>query len=154
MLPRSRRRCKSAYYKLFFLMHFDLEPFAGPALFIRSIAVLRDQPLEAPALGNAVCRKAILRQTTREQELRRRRSEGGFELLPAARKRFGAKIPAVAIKAIKYREAPPNVTTLQELESRNSLRIKRYNLTVENQGSVPKLTDRGGDVCKCGGAIE
>src|ERR1700677_1265518 len=154
MLPRSCRRCKSAYYKLFFLMHFDLEPFAGPALFIRSIAVLRDYSFEAPAFGNAVCRKAILRQTTREHELLRRRSEGGFELLPAARKEFGAKISTIAIKAIKYHEAPHNVTTLEELESRNSLRIERYNLTVENQGPILKLRYCGGDVCKCGGAIE
>jgi hypothetical protein len=103
MLPRSCRRCKSAYYKLLFLMHFDLEPFAGPALFIRSIAILRDYSFEAPALRNAVCGKAILRQTTREQELFRRGSEGGFELLPAAQKRFRAKIPAIAIKAIEDR---------------------------------------------------
>ena len=93
MLPRSRRRCKSAYYKLFFLMHFDLEPFAGPALFIRSIAVLRDHAFQAPALGNAVSGKAILRQTTRKEDLLRRLSEveGGFRLVPAAGKRFGAK---------------------------------------------------------------
>src|ERR1700674_6048239 len=103
MLPRSFRRRESAYDKLLFLMHLDLEPFAGPALFIRSIAVLHDHPFEAPALGNAVSGKAILRQTTRKQELLRRLSEGGFQLMPAARKRFGAKIPANAIKAIKYR---------------------------------------------------
>ena len=135
-------------------MHLDLEPFAGPALFIRSIAILRDDPFEAPALGNAISRKAILRQTTRNQKLLRWLSERGFELMPAARKRFGSKIPAIAIKAIKNREALRNVATLEELESRNSLRIERYNLTVENQRSISKLTYRGGDVCKCGGAVE
>jgi hypothetical protein len=146
MLPRPCRGSESAYDKFLLLVHLDLEPFAGPALFIRSIAILRDYSFEAPPFGNAVCRKAILRQTTREQELLRRRSEGGFELLPAARKGFGAKIPTIAIKAIKYREAPHNVTTLQELESLNSLRIECYNLTIENQGSISKLTNRGGNV--------
>jgi hypothetical protein len=135
-------------------MHLDLEPFAGPALFIRSIAVLRDHPFEASALGNAVSGKVILRETTRKQELLRRLAEGGFQLMPAARKRFGAKIPAITINAIKYCEARRNVTTLDELESRNSLRIEPYNLTVENQGSISKLTDRGGYVFKSGGPVE
>jgi hypothetical protein len=102
-------------------MHLDLEPLAGAALFIRSIAVLGDNPFEALALGNAVSGKAILRKTTRKQELLRRPSEDGFQLMPAARKRFEAKIPAIAINAIKYRKAPRNVTTLKELEARNSL---------------------------------
>ena len=74
-------------------MHLDLEPFAGAVLFIRSIAVLRDHAFQAPALGNAVSGKAILRQTTRKEDLLRRLSEveGGFRLVPAAGKRFGAK---------------------------------------------------------------
>ena len=74
-------------------MHLDLEPFAGAVLFIRGIAVLRDHAFQAPALGNAVSGKAILRQTTRKEDLLRRLSEveGGFRLVPAAGKRFEAK---------------------------------------------------------------
>jgi hypothetical protein len=120
MLTRSGRRRESADDKLLFLMHLDLEPFAGSALFIRSIAILRDHPFEAPALGNAVSGKAILSKTARKQELLRRLSENDFQLMPAARKRFGAKIPAIAINAIKYCEARRNVTTLEELEARKT----------------------------------
>ena len=73
-------------------MHLDLEPFAGAVLLIRGIAVLRDHAIQVSALGNAVSGKAILRQTTRKEDLIRRLSEGGFRLVPAARKRIGAKI--------------------------------------------------------------
>ena len=74
--------------------------------------------------------------------------------MSAARKRFRAKIPAIAKKAIKYREALRNITTLEELESRNSLRIERYHLTVEKQSSISKLSYCAGDVRKCGGPVE
>jgi len=73
-------------------MHLDLEPFTGAVLLIRGIGVLRDLAFQVPALGNAVSGTAILRQTTRKEDLIRRLSEGGFRLVPAVRKRIGAKI--------------------------------------------------------------
>jgi hypothetical protein len=90
----------------------------------------------------------------RKQQLLRRLSESGFQLMPAARKWFRSQIPAIAIDAVEYREALRNVTTLEELESRNSFRVERYNLTVENQGSISNSTDRSRDICKCGGPVE
>ena len=40
------------------------------------------------------------------------------------------------------------------MEARNSLRIECDNLTVENLGSISKLTYCGGDVRKCGCPVE
>src|ERR1700730_100614 len=132
MLPRSCRGRKSAYYELLFLMHLDLEPFAGTPPLVRSIAILGNQPFEAFAFGDAISSNAISRQTTRKQELFRCLAKGGFQFMPTARKWFRSKIPAIAIKAIENCEAPRKVSTLEELEARNSFRIERYNLTVEN----------------------
>jgi len=47
-----------------------------------------------------------------------------------------------------------NVAALEELEARNSPRIERYNLTVENHGSISELTHRGSDTPKCCRPIE
>jgi hypothetical protein len=49
-----------------------------------------------------------------------------------ARKRFRSKIPAITINTIKDRKVLLNVSALEELEARNSLRIERDHLTVEN----------------------
>jgi hypothetical protein len=87
-------------------MHLDLEPFTGAALFVRSIAILRDRPFEAIALGNAVSGKAILRQAPRKQELLQWLSEDFFQLMSAVRKQFRSKISAIAINTIKDRKVP------------------------------------------------
>jgi hypothetical protein len=74
--------------------------------------------------------------------------------MPAERKRFRSQIATIAIKAIEDREVPRKVSALEELEARNSFQIERYNLTIEKQGSVLKLTYCRGDVRKCGGPVE
>jgi hypothetical protein len=83
-----------------------------------------------------------------------RLSESGLELLPAAREWFGSKIATVAIDTIEDREALMNISALNKLETRNSLRIKCDNFPIENQVSVSKLTHRGGHAGKCGGPVE
>jgi hypothetical protein len=64
-------------------------------------------------------------------------SESGFELLPATREWFESKISTVTIDTIEDREALLNISTLKELEPRNSLRIECDNLTVENRVRSP-----------------
>jgi hypothetical protein len=58
----------------------------------------------------------------------------------ASREWFGSKIPTVAIDTIEDYKTLLTISALKELETRNSLRIKCDNLTIENQRSVSKLT--------------
>jgi hypothetical protein len=131
MLRRSCRRRKSAYDKLLFLMHLDLEPFTGAALFVRSIAILRDHPFEALALGNAVSGKAILRQA-RKQELLQWLSEDFFQLMSAVRKRFRSKISAIAINTIKDRKVPRMSPRWRSWKRETPFESNATTLTVEN----------------------
>jgi hypothetical protein len=95
-----------------------------------------------------------LRQTPGKQNLFWHLAKGGFQFMPAARKRFRSQILAIAIRAVENCEAPRKVPPLEELEARNSFRIERYNLAVEKQRSISKLTYCRGDVRKCGGPVE
>jgi len=69
-------------------------------------------------------------------------------------KAFRSQIPAIGDKGNRKLRSARKVSTLEELEARNSFRIECYNLTVEKQRSISKLTYGGGDVRECGGPVE
>src|SRR5277367_966764 len=140
--------------ELFLLMRLDLEPFPRAALLVRRVAVLGDNSFEAFALGDVVGGETVLGEAARNQELFRRFLQHGLELVAAARERFAPEIAAATINAIEHGEGLRDVAALEQLKSRNPLRVEGDDLAVEQRGALAQLSYGGGDGGKGRRAIE
>src|SRR5439155_270220 len=158
MLPAALRRGESADHELGLLSHLDLAPVARPrAWLVRRTLVLRDDAFPTEALGLAVRGLPISDEPAGNEERLGPQADETLERGAALAERASYERSALELEQVEHRvprgRSPGSAASLQQLEARDSFRVKRHELTVEQKVPAGQRGHRQGDVGEPGGQV-
>src|SRR3989441_4722978 len=158
MLRAALGRGESADHELGLLSHLDLAPVARPrAWLVRRSLVLRDDAFPTEALGLAVCGLPTSDEPAGNEERVGPQADETLELGAALAERAPHEPSALELEQVEHRVSrgrrPGSTAPLQQLEARDSFRVKRHELTVEQKVPAGQCGHRQGDVGEPGGQV-